>query len=153
MKVYEWIRKIIIAITELPCYVNSYNDDYDNIVSVHYYDSNNNNEVAFGTTTISRYIDFQVRVRHENHQTGYNLLELIENFFSPYNYEVMNVIPKSQIHMLGNDEKDRSVFTCNFNMELIEGTILSDSPDPEFTYLRDSDSIQLKDSTGNILIL
>lgn len=126
MEAWEWIRTKILALSgESYCYVGSYNDDYDNISSINYYDSNKENDIAFGNTTICRHIDFQVRVRDTSFETGYDRIEAIRNFFKNYSYQVISIFPKSDIIMVGNDERNRSMFTCNFSMKLIGGNLVT----------------------------
>ena len=126
LEAYEWIRTKILALSgESYCYVNSFNDDHDNISSIHYYDSGDENDIVFGNSTSVRYLNFQVRVRDTSFETGYDRIEAIRNFFKAYNYQTINIYPKSDIIMLGNDEKDRSILICNFILNLVGGNTIT----------------------------
>jgi hypothetical protein len=127
MEAFTHIYNKILALSgESYGYINSYNSDYDDIFSIHYYESNIEPDIAFGKVTIARYIDFQVFVRDVSFETGYARIEAIRSLFEAYNYQVITIIPKSDILMLGNDEKNRSMFTINFNMKLIGGNTVTE---------------------------
>ena len=129
MEAFTHIHNKILELSgESNGYINSYNSDNDNIFSIHYYDSNKPPDIAFDNETVVRYIDFQVYIRDTSFETGYARCEAIRSLFEAYNYQVITIIPKSDILMLGNDGKNRSMFTINFNMKLIGGnTVIEES--------------------------
>jgi hypothetical protein len=126
MEAFTHIENKIINLGETHVYINSYNDDYDNIISINYYDDRESPEIVFGMETIVRYIPFQVRVRDTSFEDGYERIEAIRNLFSVYKYEAITITAKSDIMMLGNDEKNRSLLTINFRMKLIEGNTVTE---------------------------
>ena len=124
MEAFTHIEKKIIALGESHVYINSYNDDYDNIAAIHYY-GDIVPDVSFGNETIARYIDFQVFVRDNDFETGYSRIEAIRLMFSAYSYQCITITPKGDINMLGNDEKNRANLTLNFSMKLIDGNTVT----------------------------
>lgn len=106
-------------------YVNSWNDDFDNICMVTFYDSNLNSLVAFGKTTIVRYPNIQIRIRDTNFVNGEARIEAIREMFEAYGYQVITILPKSDILHMGNDNKNRSEFALNFECKLVGGNTVT----------------------------
>lgn len=124
MEVYTHIENKIKDLGESYVYINSYNSDYDNIVSINYYEDGDP-IITFGKNTVVRNTAFQVRIRDNSFENGYARIEAIRNMFSAYKYQIIVIMPKSDIMMLGNDEKNRSLLTINFKMMLIEGNTVT----------------------------
>jgi predicted transcriptional regulator len=125
MEAYTHIYNQIVALGESHVYINSYNDDYDNVAAIHYYESNTDTEIAFGKEVVVRHIGLQIYVRDANFELGYARIEAIRALFSAYKYQVITIIQKGDILTLGNDSKNRSEFTINFNLKLIGGNTVT----------------------------
>ncbi len=125
MEAYMHIENKIASLGESRIYINSYNDDYDNIVVISFYESRNSADIAFTKTQICRYIDFQVRIRDTSFENAYSRIEAIRNMFYAYKYQVIDIMQKGDIMMLGNDSKNRSELTINFKMKLIGGNTVT----------------------------
>jgi hypothetical protein len=125
MEVYTHIYNKIIDLGETRVYINSYNDDYDNIVAIHYYEGKQDTEIAFSKTVIVRHIGLQIYVRDTSFEAGYARAESIRSLFAAYGYQCITIMGKSDVLPLGNDDKNRSRFTINFNMKLIGGSTVT----------------------------
>lgn len=125
MEAYTHIYNQIVALGESHVYINSYNDDYDNVTAIHYYEANQDTEICFGKTVVVRHIGLQIYVRDLSFELGYARIEAIRSLFSAYKYQVITIIQKGDILTLGNDEKNRSMFTINFDMKLIGGNTVT----------------------------
>jgi hypothetical protein len=125
MEAFTYIYNQIVALGESHVYINSYNDDYDNIVAIHYYDSHVDPRISFGKVVDVRYNALQVFVRDTSFEAGYARIEAIRKLFEAYKYETMTITQKSDIQMMGNDDKSRSCFSVNFNMKFIGGTTVT----------------------------
>lgn len=106
-------------------YTNSYNDDFDNICMITFYESGKYPDVAFGKTTIARYPNFQIRLRDTNFVNGESRIEAIRSMFEAYSYQVITIIPKSDIMTMGNDNKNRAEFALNFECKLVGGNTVT----------------------------
>jgi len=125
MEVYTHIENQIKSLGESEVYIASYNDDYDNIVSINYYEGKQDTEIAFGKEVVVRHIGLQMFVRDTSFESGYARIEAIRALFEAYKYQVITIIQKGDILPLGNDSKNRSEFTINFNMKLIGGSTVT----------------------------
>lgn len=125
MEAFEHIYNKIEELGESHIYVNSYNDDYDNIVSFSYYDSGEQPTRVFGNEEIVEPTAFQILIRDTNFDNGFTRAKAIRDLFKIYKYQIIVIRAKSSILMLGNDDKNRSILTINFSMELIEGNTVT----------------------------
>jgi len=125
MEAFTHIYNQIVNLGETQVYINSYNDDSDNIVAIHYYEGNIETEIAFNKEVIARHIGLQIYVRDTNFELGYARIEAIRALFAVYKYQSIVIRQKGDILTLGNDEKNRSEFTINFNLELINGNTVT----------------------------
>jgi len=125
MEVYTHIENQIKSLGESEVYIASYNDDYDNIVSINYYEGKQDTEIAFGKEVVVRHIGLQMFVRDTSFESGYARAEAIRSLFAAYKYQVLDIIQKGDILPLGNDDKNRSEFTINFDMKLIGGSTVT----------------------------
>lgn len=122
---FQWIKAEIKSLGEQYVYVADYNDDYDNIVSFRYYDTGTPNTIAFGHETAVRHLFFSVRVRDTSYENGYDRIEAIRNYFKAYSYQIISIYPKSDIINGGKDDKKRSIFYCNFYLNLTGGNTVT----------------------------
>jgi hypothetical protein len=125
MEAFTHIYNQIVSLGESHVYINSYNDDYDNIVAIHYYDNHVDTRISFGKIVDVRYNGLQIFVRDTSFENGYARIEDIRKLFEAYKYQTITITQKSDICMLGNDSKSRSQFTVNFNMKFIGGTVVT----------------------------
>lgn len=129
MTIFEYIRNEIINLGYTNVYVNSYNDDYDNIVSVNYIQPVKSPKSTFGLSapiTVIRNMEFEIMVRDINFKNGYNCIDTIREYFSCHRHATkqLDIIAKSDISTKGNDSKNRSIVTCQFYIKSIGGTTL-----------------------------
>ena len=136
--------EFMINTLETYVYNSSWNDDYDNICMITFYDSNIDPNIAFGQTTIVRYPAFQVRVRDTSFETAESRINAIREMFQAYSFQAITIIPRSDILHLGKDHKNRAEFALNFDVKLVDGSTVQD-------ILIDSDFKPLKDSDGKVL--
>jgi hypothetical protein len=125
MEVFTHIENQIKDLGETYVYINSYNDDYDNIVNIRYFDPHKGTEIAFGKEVVVRYNGLQIYVRDTSFEAGYARTEAIRALFAAYKYQALDIIQKGDILPLGNDDKNRSEFTINFDMKLIGGSTVT----------------------------
>lgn len=125
MEAFTHIYNQIVSLGESHVYINSYNDDYDNVVAIHYYDNHVTTQISFGKAVDVRHNGLQVFVRDTSFEAGYARIEAIRALFAAYKYQTITITQKSDILMLGNDSKSRSQFSINFNMKFIGGTVVT----------------------------
>jgi hypothetical protein len=125
MEAFEHIENKIKELSESNIYIASRNDDYNNIVEINYYEHPSGTEISFGKTVVVRYIGLQIYVRDTNFELGYARVEAIRALFAVYKYQVITITQKGDILPLGNDSKNRSEFTINFNLKLIGGSTVT----------------------------
>lgn len=125
MEAFTHIENQIKALGESHVYINSYNDDYDNIVAIHFYDNRIPARISFGKVVDVEYDGLQIYVRDVNFENGYARIKAIRAIFAAYNYETITITQKGGINMLGNDEKSRSLLTVNFDIKFIGGTVVT----------------------------
>jgi len=124
--IHNWIRTKILELSgETYCYIDTYNDDHDNIICIKYYDIDKGDDIAFGKSTVIRYPYLQVMVRDTSHETAYTRMEAIRALLSPYSYQVLKMFAKGDIHPLGLDERNRTRLTLNFEIQLVEGNTIT----------------------------
>jgi len=99
-------------------YIGSFNDDVDNIVSIHIYDLAGS-ETCFSDTYIRR-SGLQLRIADTSYHSGYNRCRLILAKFKKYSVLNTAIFIKSDIIPLGLDAHNKSIFTINFNLTIIE---------------------------------
>lgn len=125
MEAFEHIYNKLIALGESHVYINSYNEDYDNISVINYYGTINKTDIAFGYEVIARHPVFQIYVRDTSFATGYGRIDTIRAALAVYSYQKITITQKSDILFLGNDENKRAMLTCNFNMMLLGGSTVT----------------------------
>lgn len=130
IKIFDYLEYKLKLLNEI-VYVNSYNDDYDNIAAIRFY---NTIEpiLSFNKSTDVRTQNFQITVRDTDFLTAHiraeNIINSLDNCILRYvstdgKYHTVTIRLKSDIMHNGNDEKNRSILTINFKNEYIEGVI------------------------------
>jgi len=116
--VYDKIYDLITALGE-KCYVNSVPDITDNICSLFYYDASEDPLQAFDDLAV-RFASLQIKLRDASFEAGFDRANTIFTLFKHYSLQnIVTITPKSDIIMLGNDSKDRSLFSINFKIKMI----------------------------------
>jgi len=116
--VYDKIYDLITALGET-CYINSAPDTTNNICSLYYYDASKDPLQSFDDIAV-RFSNMQIKVRDASFETGFDRANTIFTLFKHYSLQnIVTITPKSDIIMLGNDSKDRSLFSINFKIKMI----------------------------------
>ena len=131
--------EIIDNCNEENVYIGSYNDDFDNICCLTFYDSFIEDDLCFNYRTAVRHPQMQVLIRDSSHENAWSRMEAIRELFHSYSYNSgeLTLYPKSDIFHLPQDERMRTILILNFKMMIMGYVFLRDV---DGVYLRDSDS-------------
>jgi hypothetical protein len=93
--------------------IGSYNDDHDDIISIHIYGGSQG--IQSFTKLEMQDIDFQILLRDTSYSTGKTRAEAIFNILNHYKTTNYSILNKGPILSIGLDERNRSIFSMNFN--------------------------------------